>query len=80
MNLCINGTIESSVDTLRARVEYNMDVKGGNAFCAEWHLSDLWEIKFIWLGNIINMGAMGAMLNTAKGAQWDAVGIKSTEN
>ena len=31
MNLCMNGTIESGVETLRARVEYNMGVKGGRS-------------------------------------------------
>ena len=51
MNLCMNGTIESGVETLRARVEYNMGVKGGSEFCSEWHLADLGNNKFVWLGN-----------------------------
>jgi hypothetical protein len=32
MNLCMNGTIESGVETLRVRVEYNMGAKGGSEF------------------------------------------------
>ena len=71
MNLCMNGTIESGVETLRARVEYNMGAKGGSEFCSEWHLADLGNNKFVWLGNITDMEAMGAMLNTPEEVKWD---------
>ena len=71
MNLCMNGTIESGIEILRARVEHNMVVKGGNEFCTEWHLADLGNKKFVWLGNITDMEAMGAMLNTPEEVQWD---------
>ena len=37
MNLCLLGTIGTGVETLRARVEYNMDV---SEFCSEWTLAD----------------------------------------
>ncbi len=33
MNLCMNRTIESGVETLRARVVYNKGAKGGSEFC-----------------------------------------------
>ena len=71
MNLCINGTIKSGVEILRARVEYKMGVKGGSAFCSEWHLADLGNNKFVWLGKITDMEAMGTMLNTPDEVQWD---------
>tara|TARA_B110000459_G_C16421782_1_gene407777 strand:+ start:273 stop:512 length:240 start_codon:yes stop_codon:yes gene_type:complete len=71
MNLCINGTIKSGVEILRARVKYKIGVKGGSAFCSEWHLADLGNNKFVWLGNITDMEAMGAMLNTPEEIQWD---------
>ena len=71
MNLCMNGTIKSGVEILRARVEYKMGVKGGSAFCSEWHLAGLGNNKFVWLGNITDMEAMGTMLNTPEEVQWD---------
>lgn len=70
MNLCIHGVIASGVDTLRDRVEHNM-AKGGSEFCTEWSLADLGDNKFIWLGNITDMEAMGAMLSTPEEVQWD---------
>ena len=38
MNMCIYGTIAKGVETLRARVEHNME-RGANKFCSEWKLA-----------------------------------------
>ena len=51
MNMCIHGTIASGVETLRARVQYNME-RGASEFCSEWTLADTGNNGFVWLGNI----------------------------
>ena len=54
MNMCIHGTISTGVETLRARVEYNM-ARGAGEFCSEWKLSDFGNNEFVWIGNITDM-------------------------
>ena len=71
MNICMIGKIESGLDTLRARVTHNMEVKGGNKFVSEWHLADLGDNKFSWFGNITDMEAMGAMMSDPEEVAWD---------
>ena len=71
MNICMIGTIESGLDTLRARVIHNMEVKGGNEFVSEWHLVGLGDNKFSWFGNITDMEAMGAMMSDPEEVAWD---------
>ena len=70
MNMCIYGIIETGVETLRARVEYNME-RGANKFCSDWKLADTGDNGFVWLGNINDMAGMGAFLSTAEEAKWD---------
>ncbi len=70
MNMCIHGTISTGVETLRARVEYNM-ARGASEFCSEWKLSDFGNNEFVWIGNITDMDSMGAFLSTDEEVQWD---------
>ena len=63
MNLCLLGTIATGVETLRARVEYNME-RGASKFCSDWTLADTGNNGFVWLGNITDMDGMGALLST----------------
>ena len=63
MNMCIYGTIAKGVETLRARVEHNMD-RGTNKFCSQWKLADIGNNGFVWLGNITDMDGMGTFLST----------------
>ena len=52
MNLCLLGTIATGVETLRARVEYNME-RGASKFCSDWTLADTGNNGFVWLGNCL---------------------------
>ena len=70
MNLCLLGTIANGVETLRARVEYNME-RGASEFCCEWTLADIGNNGFVWLGNITDMDGMGSFLNTDEEIKWD---------
>ena len=70
MNMCIYGTIAKGVETLRARVEHNME-RGANKFCSEWKLADTGNNGCVWLGNITDMDGMGAFLSTDEEAKWD---------
>ena len=70
MNMCILGTIATGVETLRARVEYNME-RGASKYCSEWKLADTVNNSFVWLGNIIDMDGMGAFLTTDEEIKWD---------
>ena len=70
MNMCILGTIATGVETLRTRVEYNME-RGGSKYCSEWKLADTGNNSFVWLGNITDMEGMGAFLTTDEEIKWD---------
>ena len=70
MNLCIYGTIATGVETLRARVEYNME-RGASKYCSEWKLADTGYYGFVWLGNITDMDGMSAFLTTDEEMKWD---------
>ena len=70
MNMRLHGTIVSGVETLRARVHYNME-RGASKFCSEWTLADTGNNGFVWLGNIRNMKGMGTFLNTDEEKKWD---------
>lgn len=60
MNMCINGTIATSVETLRLRVQHNME-RSASEFCCEWQLTDAGNNEFVWLGNITDMDGMSAL-------------------
>ena len=70
MNMCLHGVIATGVETLRARVTYNME-RGANKFCSEWLLADTGNNGFVWLGNITDMDGMGAFLSTDEEIKWD---------
>ena len=70
MNMCILGTIATGVETLRARVEYNME-RGASKYCSEWNLAETGNNGFVWLGNIVDMEGMGAFLTTDEEIKWD---------
>ena len=67
--MCLHGVIATEVETLRARVNYNME-RDASKFCSEWTLADT--------GNN-GSGELG--LSTDEEIQWDrdnGVFIKST--
>ncbi len=70
MNISILGTIATGVETLRARVEYNME-RGANKYCSKWKLTGTGNNGFVWLGNITDMEGMGAFLTTDEEIKWD---------
>ena len=63
MNMCLHGVIATGAETLRARVNYNME-RGASKFCSEWTLAETVNNGFVWLGNITDMDGMGAFLST----------------
>ena len=71
MNLCLLGTIATGVETLRARVEYNME-RGASRFCSDWTLADTGNNGFVQLGNITDMDGMSAFLSTEEETKWDS--------
>ncbi|MDC0955203.1 hypothetical protein OAR83_01735 [Alphaproteobacteria bacterium] len=70
MNMCLYGVIATGVETLRARVTYNMK-RGANKFCSEWLLADTGNNGFVWMGNITDMDGMAAFLSTDEEIKWD---------
>ena len=70
MNICLLGTIATGVETLRARVEHNME-RGASKFCSEWKLADTGNNDFVWLGYVTDMDGMGAFLTTDEEIKWD---------
>ena len=68
MNMCILGTIATGVETLRARVEYNME-RGASKYCSEWKLFTT-EIMVLYGQNITDMEGMGAFLTTDEEIKW----------
>ena len=71
MNLCLLGTIATGVETLRARVKYNME-RGASKFCSDWSLTDTGNNGFMWLGNVTDVDGMGAFLSTEEETKWDS--------
>ena len=71
MNLCMNRTIESGVETVRARVVYNKGAKGGSEFCKNQYLPNFGNNKFVCLGSITDTEAMEEILNTPEEVKWD---------
>ena len=61
--MCLYGVIATGVETLRARVNCNME-RGASKFCSEWTLADTGNNGFVWLGSITDMDGMGAFLST----------------
>ena len=70
MNMGIQGTIDTGVETLRSRVQHNM-ARGASEFCSEWQLIDAGNNEFVWLGNITDMDGMSSFLSTEEEIQWD---------
>ena len=70
MNLCIYGTIATEVETLRARVEHNME-RGASKYYSEWKLADTGNNGFVWLGYITDMEGMKSFLTTDEEMKWD---------
>ena len=70
MNMCLLGTIATGVETLRARVKYNME-RGASEFCSKWTLADTGNNDFARLGNITDMVGMGAFLSTDEEMKWN---------
>ena len=68
--MCLHGVTATGVETLRARVNYNMG-RGASKFCSEWTLADTANNGFVWLGNITDMDGMGAFLSTDEEIKWD---------
>ena len=71
MNMCIHGTIDTGVETLKVRVQYNME-RGASKFCSDWTLADTGNNGFVWLGNVTDMDGMGAFLSTEEETKWDS--------
>ena len=65
------GTTANGLETLRARVEHNME-RGAGKFCSNWKLADTGSNSFVWLGTVTDMGSMGAFLRTAEETKWDS--------
>ena len=63
MNMCIVGMITSGVETLKARVEQNME-SSASKFCSEWKLADTGNNGFVCLGNITDEYAMRSSPNS----------------
>ena len=63
MNMCIYGTIVTGVETLKARVKYNME-RGASKYYFEWKLADIRYNVFVWLGNVTDIEGMGGFLYT----------------
>ena len=68
--MCLHGVIATGVETLRARVNYNME-RDANKFCSEQTLADTGNNGCGWLGNITDMDGMGAFLSTDEEIKWD---------
>ena len=68
--MCLHGVIATGVETLRARINYNME-RGASKFCSEWTLADAGNNGFVWMGNITDMDGMGAFLSTDEEIKWD---------
>ena len=64
------GVIATGVETLIARVNYNME-RDSSKFCSEWTLADTGNNGSGWLGNITDMDGMGAFLSTDEEIKWD---------
>ena len=63
----LHGVIATGIETLRARVNYNME-RDASKFCSEWTLADTGNNGSGELGNIIDMDAF---LSTDKEIKWD---------
>ena len=65
--MCLHGVIATGVETLRARVNYNME-RDANKFCFGWTLADTGNNGSGELGNITDMDAF---LSTDEEIKWD---------
>ena len=70
MNMCLHGVINTGVETLRARIQYNME-RSASEFCSEWTLADTGNNGFVWSGNITNMDGVGVLLSTDEEVKWE---------
>ena len=68
--MCLHGVIATGVETLRARVNYNME-RDASKFCSEWTLADTGNNGCGWLADITDMDGMGAFLSTDEETKWD---------
>ena len=67
--MCLHGVIATGVETLRARVNYNME-RDANKFCSGWTLADTGNNGSGGLGNITDMDGMGTFLSTDEEIKW----------
>ena len=67
--MCLHGVIATGVETLRARVNYNME-RDANKFCSEWTLADTGNNGCGWLADITDMDGNGAFLSTDEETKW----------
>jgi hypothetical protein len=68
--MCLHGVIATGVETLRARVNYNME-RDANKFCSGWTLADTGNNGCGWLADITDMDGMGGFLSTDEETKWD---------
>ena len=68
--MCLHGVIATGVETLRARVNYNME-RDANKFCSGWILADTGNNGCGWLADITDMDSIGGFLSTDEETKWD---------
>ena len=61
--MCLHGVIATGVETLRARVNYNME-RDANKFCSGWTLADTGNNGCGWLADITDMDGMGVFIKS----------------
>ena len=65
--MCLHGVIATGVETLLARVNYNME-RDASKFCSEWTPADTGNNGSGELGNVTDMDAF---LSTDEEIKWD---------
>ena len=70
MNICMHATVKAGFDVIKAKIEKDMAGNMGK-FCTDYRLANLGNGEIIFIGNITDMEALGAMMSSPEEVQWD---------
>ena len=70
MNVCVVSTFKCTFDVIEAKIKEDM-ASGAGDFVTEYELIKVNDHKSIFMGNVTDFEAMGAMMNSPEMKAWD---------
>lgn len=70
MNTCIRATFKCSWEKIEARIKEDMAGEPGK-WIAAWELAQTSSNSLVWVGDITDMAAFGAFMDSDYNKKWD---------